>query len=1223
MTLMRELISIPASVSEGDFVVRAAESANLDQYVVTDQLQEGFADALKTVAHAVATGRSQAKFLHGSFGSGKSNFMAVLREVLQHNRQVRTVRGLDEVVADTDCWLPGKSILTLTFHMLDAQSVEQAVLEGYLNQITALHADAPPPAVHRSDEILGSAANIRSRMGDDAFFAALADAGGPIAAGGGLAAHMARSTGWTADTYAVAAAGKPGSQERDGLVSALISTFFRDAVRSGEYLDLDAGLAVITRHAKALGYDAIVLFLDELILWLSTRISDYTFVNTEGAKLNKLVESADATRPLPLVSFVARQRNLEEFLGPQVGGTEREALAHVMRSVQGRLGEIVLPDTNLPEITAGRLLKPISPEAKRVIDDAFAAVRNNRAVWDTLLLGAQYGDAGIGSDATAFRRLYPFSPALVAALVALSQALQRERTALRVMTELLVERRDTLAVNDLIGVSALVEALVLSGELPDRPKLRQQFQAARDLYRNKLRPTMLLRNGITEQEAAGHQPFLQDDRLIKTLLLGALVPEVPALHNLTAGRLHALNFGSIAALVPGFEPHVIAERLKPYVADIGDLSMTDSADPVFSMKLSAVDYDALLTLVPDGENSTGVRQQIIRDLVCDELGLTGIDGTFGELPHGREWRGRRHTVTVKFGNIRDRDSMPDDAVYAPGESWRVVIDYPFDAAGYNRRSDRARIEQLQRGSRTVIWLPLFLADAQLGRVADLARINYLLSGDRLNTLAADWAPAQRQEGRIYVQHRQQQMRASLVDALKQAYGVAKAQPADVEVDEIGVLHTLADGLRLGDPRGGTLRAAFENLTGDLLAWSYPGTPALPVDEKVVTRAELAKVLKYARLAAADPTHATSVDTADKRSLQRICNPLKLGELAENRYALTSTTCWWSGHLLQEGAQRGYKDRFPVRLLREWLDLKDPRGFDRDLQNLIIAVFALEQQLAWYEQGGKIEIGSVQMVRDDLELRHPPMPTEDDWQRAVRRARPLFGQPVPEWRTPASLGEFAAIVRSVAGQHAAAAVELVDLLQRHAGVLGLDVEGRAGRLATARRVAKLLRDLVSEPDDVVVIRMVAEAEVGEVGDPAASAAFVQAPQVITAMANAQWSLLEALAGLTGQDERARVVLEQLGLVARDEQFHQDLVKALDTAVRDAAGILARRPAPTPPPPGPVAPVVPNGSTGGGPSPVSARRSRRVSGTSELDEVVAEIRQALADGQALDVSWEVAR
>ena len=30
-----------------------------------------------------------------------------------------------------------------------------------------------------------------------------------------------------------------------------------------------------------------------------------------------------------------------------------------MRSVQGRLGEIVLADTNLPEITEKRLLKPV------------------------------------------------------------------------------------------------------------------------------------------------------------------------------------------------------------------------------------------------------------------------------------------------------------------------------------------------------------------------------------------------------------------------------------------------------------------------------------------------------------------------------------------------------------------------------------------------------------------------------------------------------------------------------------------------------------------------------------------------------------------------------------------------------------------------------------------------------------------------------------------------
>ena len=71
--------------------------------------------------------------------------------------------------------------------------------------------------------------------------------------------------------------------------------------------------------------------------------------------------------------------------------------------------------------------------AKAVLDDAFKALSRRPEIWDTLRLGAQFDDAGIGSDEMVFRRLYPFSPALVATLVALSQALQRERTALKTM----------------------------------------------------------------------------------------------------------------------------------------------------------------------------------------------------------------------------------------------------------------------------------------------------------------------------------------------------------------------------------------------------------------------------------------------------------------------------------------------------------------------------------------------------------------------------------------------------------------------------------------------------------------------------------------------------------------------------------------------------------------------------------------------------------------------
>ena len=49
-------------------------------------------------------------------------------------------------------------------------------------------------------------------------------------------------------------------------------------------------------------------------------------------------------------------------------------------------------------------------------------------------------------DAAAFRKLYPFSPALVEGLVALSNSLQRERTAIKLLTELLVEHIEDLQV---------------------------------------------------------------------------------------------------------------------------------------------------------------------------------------------------------------------------------------------------------------------------------------------------------------------------------------------------------------------------------------------------------------------------------------------------------------------------------------------------------------------------------------------------------------------------------------------------------------------------------------------------------------------------------------------------------------------------------------------------------------------------------------------------------
>jgi len=1235
-TWLRDVITIPERVADSDFVMRLSDGVahaeqTLAEYVVTDSLKRNFAEALGLIAQALEKQASQAAFLHGSFGSGKSHFMAVLHEILHRNKFAREKQGLAEQIADADRWLQGRRVLTLTYHLLGARSIEEAVLGGYRAQIARLHLDAAPPAVHNSDGLLRDAANLRQRIGEEAFFDLLSGRAGQGSPGWG----SYRGAGWDAGGYAAAAAAAPGTAERDRLVSDLTASLFSGAVHSGEYLDLDTGLAVLSQHAKELGYDVVVLFLDELILWLSQHLSNMEFVSNEGGKLAKFVEAADAHRPVPLVSFVARQRDLTAFLGPHVPGAERQAFADVLRYANDRFTTISLEERNLPLIAERRLLQPKDGTARKVLDDAFAAVSRRADVWDTLRLGAQFDDAGIGSDDTVFRRLYPFTPALVATLVALSQALQRERTALKTMLRLLVEHRDTLVVNDLLGVAELYDELIGRGDLPDEPKLRQHFETARTIYRTRLRPALLAINKLDEAGAAAAPPdhqFRIDDKIVKTLLLAALVPDVPALSNLTAAKLHALNYGSIDSPLPGMEPQLVLDRLRLLSAEAPGIHIGEGTDPVVSVELSEVDVTVILERVPATEDTRGARQRLLRELICAELGVRLVEGIYHEQPYPRDWRGRRHQIDVVFGNVRDRDQLPDTTLIAPGETWRVVVDYPFDAPGWGRASDLARIESLHDRrvtARSVFWLPFYLTEERLTWVSTLLRLNYVLAGggdDRIYALAPDWAPADRQQAKLMLAQMQQNVRSRLLEVLKQAYGAAKPQPGDVEPDPAPVFDSLADGLRLDNPVGGTLAAAFGHLTAQLLAWSYPGTPNLPVDEPPVRPAELSKVYGYARRAAGDPTRSVVVEPADRASVKRICNPLRLGELAENKYVLNLTTSWWSQHFLQQAKAQGYAGRYPVRMLRELTDAPQPRGLDRRLQNLIIAVFALDQDLAWYRYEVAEPAPALDGVSDDLELRQPRPPSDDAWRRAVPHAGKLFGLAVSPLRSAANVADLARQVRDVSRRLRGDAKELVRLLEQHAGQLGLDERADEGRLATARRLARLLEQLVGETDDVVLVELLGGAELGSVDDITASKSLTEARRVVDALTRTQWSVIAAAASLTGERaEEARAIREQLADAARREQLHADLVDAMDEATTQASALLARST--------PVA-VVPPPSTGTDQAtttvgkrprvhPLAASGHQRVGSRDAVEAVAQGISALLAEqpGRQVDITWEV--
>jgi len=586
--LIQNLIDLPERVQPGDFVLRLAEGvsdeaaqATLDAYVVTPELEKNFGDALGAIKGALDARSSKAGYLHGSFGSGKSHFMAVLFLLLRNNPQARSLPAFAPLIAKHESWLGKKKFLCVPFHMIGARSMEQGIFGQYLSFIQRHHPGAPLPAVFLSGPVLENAEQLREAMGDERFFTALN-------ANKGDSDWGDFGAGWKAESFETARTASPDNEAHSRLVADLVGTLlpaYRELTSGSSFVDLDRGMEALSRHAKALGYDALVLFLDELILWLASHAADLRFVSEEGQKLVKLVEAQHADRPVPIVSFVARQRDLRELVGQQFTGAEELAFQDVLRHWEGRFFQVKLEDRNLPAIIEKRILVPKSEAARQQMDRAFDAAAADAALVNALLTHE--------SDISMFRRVFPFSPALVQTLVAVSSMLQRERTAIKVLLQLLVEQRDTLKLGDIVPVGDLFDA-VAEGSDAFSEAMRRHFDQAKRLYETKLQPLIESQHGARfvdlaegKVEPAKAQAMRGDDRLVKTLLLAALVPDVEALRSLTPTRLAALNHGTIRTPIKGAEKQQVLARVRTWAAQVGEVRIADGSDnPTLSILLA-------------------------------------------------------------------------------------------------------------------------------------------------------------------------------------------------------------------------------------------------------------------------------------------------------------------------------------------------------------------------------------------------------------------------------------------------------------------------------------------------------------------------------------------------------------------------------------------------------------------------------------------------------------
>ncbi|MFM9960790.1 MAG: phage resistance protein [Planctomycetaceae bacterium] len=1163
MTLIKDLIEIPERVQKGDYVLRLAEDVGrpevvLGNYVVTPELRDCFDNALTFIQSSLQSNTSKGSYLHGSFGSGKSHFMAVLHLILQGNTAARAIPELAPVIAKHNHWIGGKKFLLVPYHMIGAHDMESGILGGYVEFIRRTQPQAPIPGVYLAEGLFRDAQALCETLGDEKFFAKLNEGADSDGGWGDL------NSSWDASRFETAIIAPPGSEDRSQLISSLIRQFFgsydtQAGGRGEAFVSLDKGLSVISRHTAQLGYDGLILFLDELILWLASHAADMKFLHQEGQKLAKLVEAQTPDRPVPVVSFIARQRDLRELIGDAVPGASLLNFGDALRHWEDRFHKITLEDRNLPAIAEKRVLKCKTESARKELDAAFDQTAKMRESVMNILLTTS-------GDRQMFRRVYPFSPALVQTLIAVSSVLQRERTALKVMVQLLVEQRETLKVGDVVPVGDLFD-VIAHGEDAFSPEMAIHFNNAKRLYHHKLLPALEratggpgLRREEIEQlpfDDPRRIAFRNDDRLVKTLLLSALLPDVESLRGLNAERLAALNHGTIKTPIPGREAQLVLSKCRTWAASVGEMRLGQEANPTISIQLSGVDTASILAQA-QGEDSQGNRSRLVRQILFTQLDIA-VEGD-GEQFHEFWWRNTKRDCKVLFRNIRE---LPESSFENNDESWRLVIDFPFDEPGYGPRDDLSKLQSFRQshagGAQTMCWIPAFFSEDAQRDLGTLVVLEHILAGERFGQYSNHMSPQDRQSAKSLLENQRSVLRQRVQNHLEAAYGLDALLPGsldtvhDLELSERFV--ALRDGFVPRPPVAANLGQAMTCLLSQALEHEFPAAPDFGAEIKATP---LKKVFEQIMPATQSADGRVAVDRTLRPLIRQIANPLLLGEMGldATHFVLGQH---WRQHFARKAAETG--SAMSVSQLRKWFDDPKPMGLPKEAQNLVLLIFAAQTNRTFFLHNGPCEV-TLSNVPDQCELHEQRLPDESQWAVAVQRASSIFGATISRLLNASNVSTLASEVKRHAAQARQACKNYCQQIRDRMTQLSVAADS-SDRLRTGLATWTLMESLQNANGEDVV-RLLAAAEIATsetaMGECAAKAAELEGN-----LETAGWEIFDAIRDLT--DDRsaaATAILTDVANALSSDEHVVALAPALKSANAKAVRLLTKKPTTFEPP-----------------------------------------------------------
>ena len=257
-------------------------------------------------------------------------------------------------------------------------------------------------------------------------------------------------------------------------------------------------------------------------------------------------------------------------------------------------------------------------------------------------------------------------------------------------------------------------------------------------------------------------------------------------------------------------------------------------NPTISIQLSGVDTEAILAAATH-EDNPGNQMRMVRQILFEELGIENVDQMF--LSYDFPWRNTARECDVIYGNVR---SLPETSLTASGQTWKVIIDYPFDEPGHTTRDDQGKLQIYSQnnpaGTRTLVWLPAFFSEAAMRDLSRLVIIEHVLTGERFNGYAAFLSPQDRSTARTLLENQRSSLRERVKQHIEAAYGIRGSQSKSIDNSHeltdtfkslyLGPGSSAAGGQQPQGGPGGSARAGSElRVSGAPQLWRRDQEPA--------------------------------------------------------------------------------------------------------------------------------------------------------------------------------------------------------------------------------------------------------------------------------------------------------------------------------------------------------------------------------------------------------------